>query len=138
MTFRAGESGNSRGRPKGAINRRSKAYLEEAQRRGVAPLEVLIGVMEHFMRRARSAEKRDGYMIEVRNTAQMAAPYMHAKLRQVEVTGTVEPNVEDMTDQELALGLIDALDGLGISIPPEVRRVADTPGLAFGHTGRLA
>ena len=87
MTFKVGESGNWKGRPKGAINRRSKAFLEEAERRGVAPLQVLIEVTEHFKRRARnarSAERRDAYMIEARNAAQMAAPTVKWNLNQTE------------------------------------------------------
>ena len=72
--FKPGVSGNARGRPKGARNKRTRALIEAAKAGGEAPLDYLLRVMRDP---SVSPKRRD-------EMARAAAPYVHPKLLPVE------------------------------------------------------
>ena len=110
-TWQPGQSGNPAGRPKGVVNKRSRAILAEAQERGIEPIQVMFDAMQHFLRRAEDAtedSEKDVMILQAVEVASLAAPYCHPKLRQVEVSGPNGGPVETMgllahlTNEELA------------------------------------
>ncbi len=92
--WQAGQSGNPTGRPKGAVNRRSREILAEAHERGVDPIQVMFEAIEHFMERAKetTGEEQDGHMLSAVSVAKEAAPYCHPKLRAVEISASPTPD----------------------------------------------
>jgi hypothetical protein len=72
--FPPGVSGNARGRPKGARNRRTRALIEAAEAGGETPLQYMLRVL----RDPNAADKRRDAM------ATAAAPYVHPKLNPVD------------------------------------------------------
>jgi hypothetical protein len=108
--WQPGQSGNPAGRPRGSTNRRNRELLAEAQERGVEPIQVLFDAIEHFLGRAQesSGEEQDGHVLSAVSIAKEAAPYCHAKLRQIEVSGPDGGPVQTMgllahlTNEELA------------------------------------
>ena len=68
--FKAGASGNLRGRPKGARNNRTRAMIEAAQAGGDLPLDYMLRVMRDP---TASAKRRD-------EMAKAAAPFLHSRL----------------------------------------------------------
>lgn len=67
------------GRPKGAINKRSEEAYQKAKKGGVLPLDYLLKRMRNSKL---SGEERD-------RAAVAAAPYVHARLQAVAVSGAV-------------------------------------------------
>jgi hypothetical protein len=109
--WQPGQSGNPAGRPKGAVNKRSRAILAEAQERGVEPITVMLEAMAHFLQRANDAaedSEKDAMILQAVEVASLAAPYCHPKLRQVEVSGPDGEPVQSvgllahLTNEELA------------------------------------
>jgi hypothetical protein len=72
--FKAGNSGNPRGRPRGTRNKRTRALLEAAQVGGEMPLDYMLRVM----RDPNAPAKRRDEM------AKAAAPFLHSKLASIE------------------------------------------------------
>ena len=93
--FKKGVCPNPDGRPKGAMNKRNQQYLEEAERRGVVPVMVMFEAISHFRQRAAEAKdpaEQDQYIRDTVAVAQVAAPFCHAKLKQIEYSGEVQRN----------------------------------------------
>jgi hypothetical protein len=65
------------GRPKGSTNLKSLGYIEEIEKSGMTPLEYLTSV---YQDEGADESKRI-------DAAKAAAPYVHAKLNSVELTG---------------------------------------------------
>jgi len=72
--FKAGSSGNPRGRPTGSRNKRTKALVEAAQASGELPLDYMLRVMRDP---SATAKRRD-------EMAKAAAPFLHSKLASIE------------------------------------------------------
>ena len=77
--FPPGMSGNARGRPKGARNKRTRALIEAAEAGGETPLQYMLRVMRD---RNAPARRRD-------EMAKAAAPFLHKRGRsKAERTGS--------------------------------------------------
>ena len=68
--FRPGQSGNPRGRPRGSLNKRTRALLEAAEADGEMPLDFLLRLMRDP--RVPKAKRLEA--------AKAAAPFCHPKL----------------------------------------------------------
>lgn len=114
------------GRPKGAINRRTREFQEEAELRGVEPLMVMLEAMEHYrtrFRAAKSPDTKDAYMDKLVDVATCAAPYLHAKLKHVEhdVGEDTRKALAGMSDEQLTHAIVQQLTGLGLPVPPVIQ-----------------
>jgi hypothetical protein len=89
--FKAGASGNPRGRPQGSRNKRTRAVLEAAQAGGDLPLAYMLAVM----RDPRASPKRRDDM------AKAAAPYLHSRLMPM-----MPPDPEQQTTELSSVQLI--------------------------------
>lgn len=77
------------GRPKGARNKRSVELEAEARATGITPLQVMLGTVEHLLRRARTAREpeRTELMVQASDIAAKIAPYLHPRLQAIQHTG---------------------------------------------------
>ena len=92
MTWQKGQSGNPKGRPRGARNIRSEETAKQIQESGLTPLEYLMGIV-----RDENAPRKD--RIEC---ARAAAPFVHARLSAVEMDLiTDRRSIEDYEPAEL-------------------------------------
>lgn len=89
MTTAANNSGKlkrGRGRPKGALTRKTRLIAEQAAAEGITPLEVMVRTMRLLWTKA--TEKADQLNVELARqaaeVAAIAAPYMHPRLASVE------------------------------------------------------
>lgn len=73
------------GRPKGAVNRKTEEAIKAAKATGVTPLEYLLSIM-----RDTDAERSERI-----DCAKAAAPYIHAKLSNIEATISGHMSYED-------------------------------------------
>jgi hypothetical protein len=79
------------GRPKGAKNKKTLALAAEIAQSGLTPLKFMLGVMRNPKR-----------PLDIRlDAAKAAAPYVHAKLSSVELTGKDGEPIETVTRVEL-------------------------------------
>jgi uncharacterized protein DUF5681 len=95
--FKAGTSGNPRGRPKGSRNKRTRAVLEAAAAGGELPLDYMLGVMRDP---TVSAKRRD-------EMAKAAAPYLHSRLSAVAHSGPAD-NADRPLDEKIVLEFVRA------------------------------
>lgn len=79
------------GRPKGTPNRKTVQLQNDIEQSGLTPLEFMLQVM-------RDPEQDQGRRLHAAN---MAAPYCHAKLSSVELTGKDGAPMQTVTRIEL-------------------------------------
>ncbi|MDK4703889.1 hypothetical protein PH562_16685 [Rhizobium sp. CNPSo 4062] len=79
------------GRPAGAATKRTREMAEKAAEEGITPLDFMLKVLRD------EAATMDNRMW----AAEKAAPYVHAKLASVEVTGDPDKPVQTVTRIEL-------------------------------------
>jgi len=93
-----GGSREGAGRKPGAVTKKTREIADKAAAEGITPLEVMLGTMRELWQMAENGEVGgDGgkvvtpldYRIQAAEVAQKAAPFVHAKLAnvQAEVTG---------------------------------------------------
>jgi hypothetical protein len=90
-------SKRSRGRPKGARNKKTLQVIRRAEKNGETPLDYMLRVMRD---QAVDDKRRD-------TMAAAAAPFLHARLSNSTVTTTIKRSVDELTTAEL-LAAIDA------------------------------
>lgn len=86
------------GKPKGAASKLDKAAREKALQGGLSPLDYLLSIMRDL------SQDQPARM----DAAKAAAPYVHAKLASVEISGDLK-----MTHE----AALDELDGQGAGNP---------------------
>ena|SRR2546426_10464643 len=97
--FRRGTSGNPRGRPRGARNKRTSANLEVAKAGGELPLDYMLRVM----RDPKVSNSRRDEM------ARTAAPYLHPRL--AATVATVYSPQQQLEPQRIELVFVDGPGG---------------------------
>jgi hypothetical protein len=85
--FPSGVSGNARGRPKGARNKRTQVTIEGAKAGGELPLDYMLRIM----RDPKASNTRRDEM------ARTAAPYLHPKITAITYTPPQDEADEDNT-----------------------------------------
>jgi hypothetical protein len=97
--FKAGASGNPRGRPRGSRNKRTRAVIEAAEAAGELPLEYMLKVMRDA--NAKLARRDD--------MAKAAAPYLHPRLAATERPSPFQvPELASVGDASKAIAAITA------------------------------
>ena len=91
MTWKKGQSGNVKGRPKGKLNQFAMETAQRIAESGELPVDYLVSVF-------RDDEADAKLRVDA---ARAAAPYLHPRLAtsEVDIVTTAEP--EHMTDEEL-------------------------------------
>jgi hypothetical protein len=89
-----GQSGNPKGRPKGSRNKRTRTLQAKAIEAGVLPIEVMLGAVAHFRRRARRVKEpeRSELLERAAAIAAKVAPYIHPRLASIESRGSLDIN----------------------------------------------
>lgn len=83
MAYVKGQSGNPAGRPKGALQHRTREIAERAVAEGKTPLEIMVAIMREQWKLYQS-EKTPERAAAALAAAEKAAPYMHPRLAAVE------------------------------------------------------
>jgi Family of unknown function (DUF5681) len=131
-----GQSGNPKGRPKGSTNKRTRTLQAKAIEAGVLPIEVMLGAVAHFRRRARRVKEpeRSELLERAAGIAAKVAPYIHPRLSSVESRGTL--NVDQRVSGPVTISvegralLEETLAGLGCRRRRRRARRATGPRLA--------
>lgn len=87
------------GRPKGSANKRTIAAKEKIERSGLTPLEFMLRNMRRPYPRGASASEKTAHDVMRQQAARDAAPYVHAKLSAVQVSGGLKLNHETALDE---------------------------------------
>ena len=91
MPFKPGQSGNPKGKPKGAKSHVTRKRETEILAAGITPLDYMLEVLRDI---TQPTERRD-------EMAKAAAPYIHPKLASIEANVHQESNVHIMSDKPM-------------------------------------
>jgi hypothetical protein len=94
------------GRAPGVPNKKTQALLEDAEKKGLTPLEVMLRVMRYFLDKADVTEDKDERAVcmeKASEHAAKAAPYLHPKLSSIEVGGGAQPIVLEISQKDARL-----------------------------------
>jgi hypothetical protein len=87
------------GRKKGVPNKRTAETIAKVEASGVTPLEVMLKNMRKRMPRGASPSEKAAHLAFVQQAARDAAPYVHARLSSVQVSGGLKLNHESALDE---------------------------------------
>lgn len=93
------EPAKKRGRPAGSVNKRTKALQEKAVRMGITPLEFMLRNMRKSIPKNATVAERIAMEAQKLQAARDAAPYVHARLSAVAVSGGLKLNHESALDE---------------------------------------
>lgn len=93
------ETPKKRGRPAGAVNKRTAAAQEKAARSGITPLEFMLRNMRKSIPKDATVAQRIAMEAMKQQAARDAAPYVHARLSAVQVSGGLKLNHETALDE---------------------------------------
>lgn len=91
----------ARGRPKGSLNKRTTEFLKRVAAKGAMPVDILLENMRFYKRKAIAAEKAKRHEEAVKyrvlsdEAAAKAAPYTHARLSAVQMSGGLQISHEE-------------------------------------------
>lgn len=88
-----------RGRPAGSVNKRTIATKEKVERTGITPLEFMLRQMRKPYPRNATLAQRQAHDVQRQQAARDAAPYIHARLSAVQVSGGLKLNHETALDE---------------------------------------
>lgn len=88
-----------RGRPAGSVNKRTQAAQEKAARNGITPLEFMLRNMRKSIPKNATVAERIAMESMKQQAARDAAPYVHARLSAVQVSGGLKLNHESALDE---------------------------------------
>ena len=97
-----GKNGGKRpgaGRPKGTRNKRTLENMALAQQTGITPLELMLKNMRKPLPRGSTPEQKLAHAAFIQQAARDAAPYVHARLSAVQVSGGLKLNHESALDE---------------------------------------
>jgi hypothetical protein len=109
--FKAGQSGNPNGRPKGSPNKRIQELQERARKMGCEPVVVMLEQLREMKESLKSEADRDKQIerrLQIVEVAKAAAPYLHPKLQSVEIGSDPERPVV-VRDRQAILSEIEDL-----------------------------
>lgn len=87
------------GRPKGSVNKRTIAAREKIERTGITPLEFMLRQMRKPYPRGATLAQKQAHDAQRQQAARDAAPYVHARLSSVQVSGGLKLNHETALDE---------------------------------------
>lgn len=93
------EAPKKRGRPAGSVNKRTQALQEKAVRMGITPLEFMLRNMRKSIPKNATVAERIAMEAQKLQAARDAAPYVHARLSAVQVSGGLKLNHETALDE---------------------------------------
>lgn len=89
------------GRPSGAVTTRTREVAEQAAKDGLTPLEYMLSIL-----RNEEAEAKDRMW-----AAEKAAPYVHAKLANVEHSGGIDVTTQTKEQRDAAVAAATRANG---------------------------
>ena len=89
------------GRPAGSVTTKSREVAEQAAESGLTPLDYMLGIL-----RDEDAERKDRMW-----AAEKAAPYVHAKLANVEHSGGIDVTTQTKEQRDAAVAAATRADG---------------------------
>lgn len=87
------------GRKKGVPNKRTAETIAKAESSGITPLEVMLKNMRKRAPRNATEAQKAAHIAFVQQAARDAAPYVHARLSAVQVSGGLKLNHEAALDE---------------------------------------
>lgn len=97
-----GKNGGARpgaGRRKGIPNKRTAETVAQAEAAGITPLEVMLKNMRRRAPRNATPAEKVAHTAFIQQAARDAAPYVHARLSAVQVSGGLKLNHESALDE---------------------------------------
>lgn len=87
------------GRKKGTPNKRSAETAAQAAASGITPLELMLKNMRKRLPRNATTTEKAAHLAFIQQAARDAAPYVHARLSAVQVSGGLKLNHESALDE---------------------------------------
>lgn len=95
----AANSGRKGGRQKGTPNKKTAAQIAAVRSSGITPLEFMLKTMRKRAPRNATPAQLAAHAALTQQAARDAAPYVHARLSAVQVSGGLKLNHESALDE---------------------------------------